>query len=236
MTAYFWFFVAISTITVSILIKIAAVIPSLRKTNVRHEIAIRWGKTIFGLIPFWSYKVSGKENAKDDCYVIVANHSHLTDIWALYLTELNFRWVAKKELFRVPFLGSAMKNSGYIAVDRKSRISRANSIAESKKHLDNRNSMLIFPEGKRNLKKELLTFKAGAFNLSKDHNIKVLPIYISGANSLFKDKSLIPKKGHIHMEILEAVEIAEDETIEEFSIRTRDILSKEKALLDKAGL
>ena len=143
-----------------------------------------------------------KRKYKRDCYVIVANHSHLADIWALYLTELNFRWVAKKELFSVPFLGSAMKSSGYIAVDRKSRSSRANSIVESKKHLENGNSMLLFPEGKRNLKKELLTFKTGAFTLSNDHNIKVLPIYIYGANSLFENKSLIPKKGYIYIYII----------------------------------
>lgn len=129
-----------------------------------------------------------------------------------------------------------MRNAGYIAVDRKSRTSRANSIIESKKHLENGNSMLLFPEGKRNSKTELLKFKTGAFKLSSDHNIKVLPICICGAESLFIDKSLTPKKGHIHLEILEAIEIAENETVEEFSIRTRDILSKKKALLGKVGL
>ena len=65
-------------------------------------------------------------------------------------------------------------------------------------------------------------------NLSNDHNIKVLPIYIYGANSLFENKSLTPKKGHIHLEILEPISIADDETVEEFSIRAREFIKRKK--------
>ena len=88
---------------------------------------------------------------------------------------------------------------------------------------------------KRNLKKSFLDLKQVPSPYLMTTISKYFHIYLWSC-SLFENKSLTPKKGHIHLEILEAVEIADDETVEEFSIRTRDLLSKEKALLEKAGL
>ena len=150
LSTYFWSFVVVTTIFYSTLIRLTSLIPTINQQNIKHKIAIRWGRSVFRLIPFfWSFEVKGKQHLSESCYVIVANHSHLTDIWALYLTGLNFRWIAKAELFKVPFLGSAMKSAGYIPVNRRSRQSRANSIIESQNHLKSGNSMLVFPEGKR---------------------------------------------------------------------------------------
>lgn len=93
--------------------------------------------------------------------------------------------------------------------------------------------MLVFPEGKRNKGRDLLPFKTGAFQLSRDFDAKILPICISGAKSLFVDGSMTPKRGHIHLKILQPMSILENETIEDFSNRVKAVLSNEKALLEK---
>ena len=191
---YFWISTTLITATSSFLITLAHLITKENDTYLAHKIATLWGKAVYKLVPFWTYEVEGRDKVFDKTYVIISNHSHLTDIWALYLTGLNFRWISKKEVFDIPFVGRGMKGCGYISLDRKCRKSRQASLVSSKKHLLDGNSMLIFPEGKRNLSPQLLQFKPGAFKLAEECKLKVLPIVISGATDLFEKGTLIPKK------------------------------------------
>ena len=101
-------------------------------------------------------------------------------------------------------------------------------LVSSKKHLLDGNSMLIFPEGKRNLSPQLLQFKPGAFKLAEECKLKVLPIVISGATDLFEKGTLIPKKGHIHLKILEPISIGENESVRDFADRARELIQKKK--------
>ena len=69
-------------------------------------------------VPTWRRKIEGLENIdKKKSYVIVINHNSMVDILALYFLPLNFRWVSKREVFRIPYVGQLLTIHGDIAID-----------------------------------------------------------------------------------------------------------------------
>jgi len=147
-----------------------------------HRVASWWASSLVVLNPSWSLRVSGRAHAvKTKAYVIVANHQSIADIAAvLSALPLHFKFVAKKELYTIPFLGWHMALAGYMALDRSSRESGKNVLLESRSWLKQDVSVLFFPEGTRSLDGAIHAFKIGAFKLARDHNIEVLPVVIDG--------------------------------------------------------
>jgi len=147
-----------------------------------HRVASLWAGSLVTLNPFWGFSVHGREHLmKGQTYVIVANHQSITDI-AVVLSQIpcHFKFVAKKELYRIPFLGWHMALSGYLALDRSSRESGKNVLLESRTWLKRGVSVLFFPEGTRSLDGQIHDFKIGAFKLARDQGIPVLPVVIDG--------------------------------------------------------
>ncbi|HBG87319.1 MAG TPA: 1-acyl-sn-glycerol-3-phosphate acyltransferase [Marinilabiliaceae bacterium] len=112
-------------------------------------------------------------------YVIVSNHQTIWDIFLLYgYFPTDFRWVMKKELRKIPFIGYASEKVGHIFIDRSSPRAAVHSLEEAKRKLDNGISVVIFPEGTRSGQKEMRPFKKGAFRLAFELGFDILPITI----------------------------------------------------------
>ena len=142
------------------------------------------------LNPYWEVKVSGLENIdRHKVYVVASNHQSLADIVLMYKTKMQFKWVAKEELLKVPFIGGLLWVNNHILVSR----GRLGSIKEvyqkAAEYLKSGTSMLFFPEGTRAGSDEMSPFKNGAFKLAIKEKVPVLPILISGT------KDIIPKGG-----------------------------------------
>jgi 1-acyl-sn-glycerol-3-phosphate acyltransferase len=90
------------------------------------------------------------------------------------------RMVAKVELFRLPIFGRAIREAGFVAVDRRNRQSAIANLAFAKKALASGTSIWIAPEGTRSTTGALGAFKKGGFNLALDTGARVLPISIDG--------------------------------------------------------
>lgn len=163
-----------------------------KRRCVVHELS-RWLCFSWWYAPFtWRRKISGLENVdKNKPYVIVINHNSMVDIIALYFVRLNFRWVSKQEVFRMPYIGPMLWMHGDIAIKRgRAAESMAKVIRDGKMWLDRGVSVAIFPEGTRSKDGEIHRFKGGAFALAKEAGVEILPVVMDGTTEVFKPKSI----------------------------------------------
>lgn len=189
-----------------------------------HKIATIWARSILALMPGWLIRVEGREHLPDSntACVIVANHESATDILAMYYVGMQFRWLAKKEVFRVPFMGSSMKWAGYVSIDRADRDSSRKALETSTAWIKRSIPMFFFPEGTRSTSGHVGKFKFGAFKLAYDTQVPVLPICIKGAGRLMEKGRGRPQAATVFVRILPTMTIYPGESVEEFTQRVRD--------------
>ena len=201
-----------------------------------HAVASLWGKTIIRLMPGWSCEIEGKEYLPQDRQpmVIIANHESMSDIWGIYYLGIQFRWLSKDSVFRIPVIGQAMRWANYVAVDRSNRQSGAAALAESAQRLQQGASMFFFPEGTRSLDGTIKDFKIGAFRLACTEKVPVLPIAIHGAGSMLPKHSWVPGKAKIQIKVLPALPTpTENEDIHAYAERARQlIIAAHKTLIN----
>lgn len=167
--------------------------------------------TLFGVPPRMRRTIEGLENIdKNKSYVMVINHNSGFDIFAAYKIPLNFRWVSKKEVFYVPFMGPLLFIHGDIPINRgNAAAAMAKVIEDGKLWLGRGASVAIFPEGTRSKNGEIHRFKAGAFNLAKEAGVEILPVVMTGTNNMFRKKWLINWTNHIAIKVLKPVSVEE---------------------------
>lgn len=123
---------------------------------------------------------SEKVDLKRGC-VYVLNHRSLMDtLVAFYALPGDLRFLAKKELYKIPLVSFALRTMGMIAVDRSNPDAAANSIERAVSHLQNGKSVILFPEGTRNRGEGLLPFKKGAFVLAIKAQVPIVPVVLFG--------------------------------------------------------
>ncbi len=124
---------------------------------------------------------SGLEHIPRDQPVIYAsNHSSMFDIWALFATlPGSVRFVAKRELFRIPVLGRAMLAVGHVPIDRTARKRAFEAYDEAARMIrGGGTSVVVFPEGTRSRTGELLPFKNAPFGLAIAAQVPIVPVYV----------------------------------------------------------
>ena len=163
-----------------------------KKRKVVHAQGFWWANALIGLNPYWNLKVAGLENIDPKkTYVIVANHQSLADIIVLYKTRMQFKWVAKEVLFKVPFIGGCLALGKHINLLRGDLGSIKDAYREAGEWLRKDISVLFFPEGTRSETGEINEFQNGAFKLAIKEKKPILPILINGT------MEAIPKGGWV---------------------------------------
>jgi 1-acyl-sn-glycerol-3-phosphate acyltransferase len=146
-----------------------------------RAVQVFWSRSVlwFLLIPI---EVTGQENVDSkQSYVFVANHQSFLDVFAVYgWLPNNFKWLMKKEIRKVPFVGTACAVAGHIFVDRSNPRAALQSMDHIKKELVDGISTVIFPEGTRTKTGEMGRFKQGAFKIAMDMGLPVVPLSLSG--------------------------------------------------------
>jgi 1-acyl-sn-glycerol-3-phosphate acyltransferase len=133
------------------------------------------------LNPLWRFRCSGAMPADPRRpYVVVSNHESFADILLISHLPWEMKWLSKAELFRLPVLGWLMRLAGDIPVWRGFGSSAIEAMAKCRDTLSNKVSVMIFPEGTRSTKQELLPFKDGAFRLAIDAGVAILPLAVYG--------------------------------------------------------
>ncbi|HET9386840.1 MAG TPA: lysophospholipid acyltransferase family protein [Gemmatimonadales bacterium] len=116
---------------------------------------------------------------RDQPLMYVSNHSSMFDIWALAATLRSVRFVAKKELFKIPLLGPAMRAAGHIPIDREARKKAFEAYDEAARLIQSgASSPVVFPEGTRSRTGELLPFKNAPFGLAIAAQVPIVPVYV----------------------------------------------------------
>lgn len=190
-------------------------------------IAPWWGKLII-LITFCRVKIIGTQTLKKgQSYIVVCNHQSLYDILTIYgYLPVEIKWVMKKELEKMPFVGVACKVLGHVFVDRRNSDKARQSLIDAKEDVSDGVSAFFFPEGSRSLDGELVQFKKGAFRMAKTLELPILPITISGANKVMPAKSLIICPHEIRLTIHEPImaDVVTTETANELARRAKSLI------------
>ena len=128
-------------------------------------------------------KVEGRENlVKEQSYVFVANHQGAFDIFLIYgFLCRNFKWMMKRQLRQMPFVGKACEAAHHIFVDKRGASKIRATYDSARQTLQGGMSLVVFPEGARTFTGHMGVFKRGAFMLADDIELPVVPLTINGS-------------------------------------------------------
>lgn len=161
-----------------------------------------WARCFFKLL-FIKTEIRGHENIDPKTsYVFVANHQGAFDIFLVYgYLGHNFKWMMKRSLSKIPFVGVACKSAGHIMVDRSSPTAIKATMQHAQKTLQGGMSLVVFPEGTRCKDGHLQRFKRGAFLLAEEFSLPVVPLTIDGAFSLLPKGGINVQPGKVILTI-----------------------------------
>ena len=216
-SALLWISIVVSTIGLSTLAFIT--FPFDRTGNIVHHYA-RWWAKIQLLASGVRVKVKGLEHLdREKPFIYMANHQSSYDIFALLsCLPVQFRWIAKKELFAIPILGWAMRAANYISIDRSGKRKALESIERAAGKIKGGVSVVIFPEGTRSSDGSIQPFKRGGFTLALKSGVPIIPITIKGSLDVMPKDSLRVRPGEIRITIDRAIDTAP------YLLRNRDVL------------
>ncbi|MBW2568858.1 MAG: 1-acyl-sn-glycerol-3-phosphate acyltransferase [Deltaproteobacteria bacterium] len=197
-------FVIIWVVLVTIYFSIAAIIVSFIKEGciLPNKVAKAWARCVlFG--SRIKVTVTGLSNIDPFLpYIYMSNHQSAFDIPVLQAhLPVQFRWLAKAELFKIPVFGYAIGRAGHISIDRSNRKSAFKSLKNASKNIRNGVSVIIFPEGTRSLDGNIRQFKKGGFVLAVDAGVPIVPVIIHGIWPIMLRNKALVKPGNIIVEI-----------------------------------
>ncbi len=166
------------------------------------------GALVSRSFPFWRIRIDGRWPRGRGAYVVVANHNSFLDIFVLSNIPHEMKWVAKKSLFRIPWVGWCFHMSGDIPLERGDAGSALSVLNRARRYLDRGMSVMLFPEGTRSRDGRMLQFKSGAFKLAIDAGVPVLPIAVSGTAHGMPKGSPWVRPARIHVQILDPVPVS----------------------------
>ncbi len=199
-TTYIILWVVLTTIfwgTIAIIISFFT-----RTGNPVHIIARIWARGIL-YVSRIRVKVNGLNQIDpSQSYVYMSNHQSNFDIPVLLAhLPVQFRWLAKAELFKIPLFGRAMQGAGYVKIDRFNQESAFQSIKEAATKMKDGVSVMIFPEGTRSLDGRIRPFKKGGFIMAVDAGVPIVPIVLQGTWSIMEKSSLQINTGDVVMNL-----------------------------------
>ena len=188
-----------------------------RNGRLPRTVQVFWSRSVLWLL-LVPIKVTGRENVdSNQSYVFVANHQSFLDVFAVYgWLPNNFKWLMKKELRKIPFVGTACAVAGHIFVDRSNPRAAMESLTYIKAQLHDGISTVIFPEGTRTRTGEMGRFKQGAFKIAMDMDLPVVPISLSGFfDAMPRNKFYVKPFSRVALHIGKPIDISQFNDINE---------------------
>jgi 1-acyl-sn-glycerol-3-phosphate acyltransferase len=218
-TIFVWSCIVVATLVLGVFALITY--PFDRSGKVGHYYAKLWGKVAL-LANRVKVGIEGTEllNGKGP-YLFMSNHQGYYDIFAL-LGHLpyQFKWLAKKELFSIPFFGWTMAAVGYISIDRGGTRDTVEAMNEAAQKIRDGMSVVIFPEGSRSPDGSIQPFKKGGFTLAIKSKVPIVPVAISGSRDIMPKDKLTATPGEIRILIGHPIET------ERCALKDREVLMK----------
>jgi 1-acyl-sn-glycerol-3-phosphate acyltransferase len=180
-----------------------------RSANPGHRLAGRWARSILAVSGI-RVSVRGLERIdRERAYIFMSNHMSNFDIPVLLgHLPVQFRWLAKAELFRIPLFGRAMRAAGYISIDRSNRAAAFDSLEQAAERTRRGASIMIFPEGTRSLDGNLKAFKKGGFVMAIAAGVPIVPVVIRGTHAIMPKSTLLIRPRDVTLEVQEPIDTA----------------------------
>lgn len=183
-----WFLLAFYTV---VLVIVGACFLAFGK-NIFMPLAKLWAR--LNMLTFCiRSEAEGLENIdKNKNYVFMGNHQSYADIFFLLsIIDKNFVFMAKEELFRIPFFGFGIRAIGLVPINRGESRDALKSLFEAAKRIQEGKSVLLFPEGTRSSDGNMLPFKRGAFTLAVRTGHEIAPFILEGTGRVLKKSSFL---------------------------------------------
>ena len=154
--------------------------------------------------------VSGRENVDPNVpRIYMVNHQSYFDVFVVLASlPVDFKFLLKEELMRIPLFGPAMKRAGYIGIEREDPRKAIKSMNLAAERIRGGASVLIFPEGTRSLDGSLGSFKKGGFNLALKSGCDIVPVTISGTARIVPKGSLKIERGNVAFSVSRPIPLA----------------------------
>jgi 1-acyl-sn-glycerol-3-phosphate acyltransferase len=209
-----------------------------RRLMALHMWSCFWGSWYIWFNPLWRVRVKGREKIpwKRPC-ILVSNHQSMIDILVLYHLFVPYKWVSKKENFRIPIIGWLMRLNDYLEIERGQANSVVRLMQKTAECIRQGNSILIFPEGTRYPGGSLGPFREGAFRMALDNCVDIIPILLDGsAKALPKKGAILTGFTRIRVRVLDAIPFHsfEDKTARELTDEVRELMAEEYARMHES--
>lgn len=177
-----------------------------RSGDLAHKVARLWGRWILASAGV-RVRVQGKGNLlQGRPQVVFSNHCSYFDVFCLLAhLPIQFRWLAKEELFRIPLFGKAMEYGGYLPIDRSNPRRAHRSMVAAAQRIRAGTSIVIFPEGTRSPDGKLQEFKSGGAILAIRAQVPVVPVAVLGTHRVMPKGTLRVKPGPVEIRIGEPI-------------------------------
>ena len=179
-----------------------------RTGSIQIRVARRWAGTLLSVSGV-RVRVEGLEQIDPSAsYVFISNHlSYMDTPVALAHIPAQFRFLAKRGLFQIPFLGQHLSRAGHIPVPRGDPRAAVRTMQLAAEIIQKKKiSLLIFPEGGRSHDGELRPFKEGGAYIAIRAGVPVVPIAIIGTREILPYGSGAPHSGCVTLRILKPIE------------------------------
>ena len=177
----------------------------------------RWGRVAHVLItlayrglvylhPRYRFTMTGIESLPRGPAVFCPNHQSLSDVVYLFALPVAYKWVIKRELFRVPLFGHAMMVARYPAIDRGDADSALALLDQVSRLLAEGIPVLTFPEGTRSANCELGRFHSGPARVAIHNQVPLVPVGVVGTGDVLpRGSNRYPARAHISIHVGEPI-------------------------------
>jgi 1-acyl-sn-glycerol-3-phosphate acyltransferase len=198
-----------------------------RTGNLAFSISKLWAYTMLA-VSFVRTEIKNKNKIlKGTPYIIISNHQSHYDIITLVTTlGIQFRWIIKKEILKLPIFGYALHASRNIFIDRSNTARAIESINKGIDRLPKGVSVMVFAEGTRSPDGQIHEFKKGGFVTAVRRKIPILPVTVNGSRRVMRKGSFTLKPGKIQIVIGDSIDTSgyTTDTVQELIDKTRQTI------------
>ena len=169
----------------------------------------------------------GAEHARGGRQILVGNHVSWFDVLALASTIPRCRFVAKREVRRVPLIGPAAEHAGHVYIERDNRKAAFEQYKLAAQRIHEGARIIVFAEGTRGYDYPLRPFKKGPFVLAVSAEVPVVPMLVHGTIRIMGKGSLATRAGTVNIHFLPPIETKglTYEDRDELAVKTRDAMA-----------
>ncbi|HDR15952.1 MAG TPA: 1-acyl-sn-glycerol-3-phosphate acyltransferase [Desulfobacteraceae bacterium] len=192
--------IALLTILFSIIALVVSLFDRKGGRLVHFSAAVPWARAILAVS---GIKVRIEEIERVDGTVpriYMSNHQSAFDIFVLLVSlPVDFKFIMKEELMKIPLFGFACRRAGYIGIVRDDPRKAVKSMERAAERIRRGASVLVFPEGTRSEDGQLQSFKKGGFHLALRAGCDIVPVTIIGTSKIMRKGSFRINAGEVRV-------------------------------------